>query len=320
MTQPVGLGPPLTIAPNQTMILCTYRSRDGQRAPCYSSFAIKNEFDGADRIDSLPQCALNCSLIRQHPRFARERMPEPARKTSETLSAGERMDALDWKTAEESLSNRGYAVADPILSPAECASLTALYKDESRFRSQIIMERYRFGIGDYKYFGHPLPELVSNLRTNSYPHLAGIANRWAEALGMTGLQYPEDHAAFLRVCRKAGQTKPTPWLLHYEAGGYNCLHQDIYGDVVFPLQLTAFLSRRGADYAGGEFLLVEQRPRAQSRGDAIATEQGELVIFATRHRPLQGARGWYRAALRHGVSTIHRGTRYTLGIIFHDAK
>ena len=247
-------------------------------------------------------------------------MPEPARKTSEILSVGERMDALDWKTAEESLSSRGYAVVDPILSPAECASLTALYKDESRFRSQIIMERYRFGIGDYKYFGHPLPELVSNLRTNAYPHLAGIANRWAEPLGMTGLRYPEDHAAFLRVCRKAGQTKPTPLLLHYEAGGYNCLHQDIYGEVSFPLQMVFMLGQYGRDWDGGEFILVEQQPRAQSRAEVVHADQGQAIVFTTRYRPVKGARGYYRVNLRHGVSRVHRGTRYTLGIIFHDAK
>src|SRR6266496_1802622 len=243
-------------------------------------------------------------------------MPEAARRTSEILPVGERMDVLDWKTAEESLSNRGYAVVDPILSPAECASLTALYKDESRFRSQIIMERYRFGIGDYKYLGHPLPELVANLRTNAYPHLAGIANRLAEPLGMTGLRYPEDHAAFLRVCRKAGQTKPTPLLLHYEAGGYNCLHQDIYGKWVFPFQALFFLSEAEREYSGGEFMLVEQRPRAQSIAEVIGGDLGEMVIFTTRYRPIKGSRGYYRANVKHGVSRVRSGKRYTLGIIF----
>jgi hypothetical protein len=163
------------------------------------------------------------------------------------------------------------------------------------------------------------PPLVEALRRHAYPPLAAIANQWEAALG-TATLHPPDLAGLLARCRKRGQTKPTPLLLHYEAGGYNCLHQDLYGDVVFPLQLTCFLSRRGVDYEGGDFLLVEQRPRAQSRGESIATEQGEIVIFATRHRPIQGARGWHRAALRHGVSTIQRGTRYTLGVIFHDAK
>jgi hypothetical protein len=181
------------------------------------------------------------------------------------------------------------------------------------------MERFRFGAGDYQYFAAPLPELVSELRVHAYPPLAAIANRWEEALG-TRTRHPATLEEMQALCRRHGQTKPTPLLLHYEAGGYNCLHQDLYGDVVFPLQLTGFLSRRGVDYEGGEFLLVEQRPRAQSRGEAITTEQGELVIFATRHRPVKGTRGWYRAGLRHGVSTIHRGTRYTLGVIFHEAR
>jgi hypothetical protein len=194
-----------------------------------------------------------------------------------------------------------------------------MYGERERFRSRVEMERFRFGIGDYQYFAAPLPPLVEALRVHAYPPLAAIANRWEEALG-TRTRHPATLAELRAVCRRHGQTKPTPLLLHYEAGGYNCLHQDIYGEVVFPLQLTAFLSRRGVDYDGGDFLLVEQRPRAQSRGEAIATEQGELVIFATRHRPIEGARGWYRAALRHGVSTVRRGTRYTLGVIFHDAK
>jgi hypothetical protein len=194
-----------------------------------------------------------------------------------------------------------------------------MYGDRERFRSRVEMERFRFGVGDYQYFAAPLPPLVEGLRVHSYPPLAAIANRWEQALSAR-TRHPASLRELQALCRRHGQTRPTPLLLHYEAGGYNCLHQDVYGDVVFPLQVTAFLSRRGVDYDGGEFLLVEQRPRAQSRGEAIATEQGELVIFPTRHRPLEGARGWYRAALRHGVSTIRRGTRYTLGIIFHDAK
>src|SRR5207253_8652544 len=189
---------------------------------------------------------------------------------------------------------------------------------DARFRSRVDMARYRFGEGDYKYLAHPLPPLVQSLRSEAYPRLAGLANAWEGALG-SPTRYPEDLAGLRALCRRHGQTKPTPLLLHYEAGGYNCLHQDLYGDVVFPLQLTCFLSRPGVDYDGGEFLLVEQRPRAQSRGEVIAPVQGEMVIFATRHRPVQGTRrGWYRAALRHGVSSVHRGTRYTLGVIFHD--
>jgi len=181
------------------------------------------------------------------------------------------------------------------------------------------MARYRFGVGEYRYFAAPLPPLVQALRERAYPPLAAIANQFEAALG-TATLHPTTLAGLLGVCHKRGQKKPTPLLLHYLAGGYNCLHQDLYGDVAFPLQITAFLSRRGVDYEGGDFLLVEQRPRAQSRGEAIATEQGEMVIFTTRHRPARGARGWYRTTMRHGVSTITRGTRYTLGVIFHDAK
>jgi hypothetical protein len=205
-----------------------------------------------------------------------------------------------------------------VLTPDECEALVALYAVQDRFRSRVDMARYRFGVGEYKYFAAPLPPVVEALRVEAYPPLAAIANQWQAALGDPDL-FPADLAALRRRCRKHGQTKPTPLLLRYEAGGYNCLHQDLYGDVVFPLQLTCFLSRRGVDYEGGDFLLVEQRPRAQSRGEAIATEQGEIVVFTTRHRPVEGARGVYRAAMRHGVSRLTRGLRYTLGVIFHDA-
>ncbi|MBI3636911.1 MAG: 2OG-Fe(II) oxygenase [Candidatus Rokubacteria bacterium] len=234
-----------------------------------------------------------------------------------TLAA--RLADLDWTALETSLAEFGYAKTPPLLTPDECESLIALYGDERRFRSHIDMARYRFGIGDYKYFAEPLPPLVRELRERAYPPLAAIANRWEAALG-TRQRYPETLAELLRLCARRGQTKPTPLLLHYEAGGYNCLHQDLYGEIAFPLQLTAFLSRRGVDYEGGDFLLVEQRPRAQSRGEAIATEQGEVVIFTTRYRPVAGARGPYRATMRHGVSRITAGRRYTLGVIFHNAR
>ncbi len=226
---------------------------------------------------------------------------------------------LDWTALERSLWDWGYAKTPPVLTPSECEALITLYVDDSRFRSRVDMARYRFGEGDYKYLAHPLPPLVEALRAHAYPRLATLANAWEEALG-SRVRYPPDLDGLLALCRRHGQTKPTPLLLHYEAGGYNCLHQDLYGDVAFPLQITAFLSRRGVDYDGGDFLLVEQRPRAQSRGEAIHTEQGELVIFATRHRPVAGARGWFRTTMRHGVSRITRGSRYTLGIIFHDAQ
>ena len=230
-----------------------------------------------------------------------------------------RLDALDWSAIERSIWEYGYAKTPPVLTPGECADLAAVYDDESRFRSRIDMARYRFGVGEYKYFAAPLPPLVEALRLNAYPPLAAIANQWQAAFGDPEL-FPTDLQALLRRCHKRGQTKPTPLLLRYEAGGYNCLHQDLYGDVVFPLQLTCFLSRRETDYTGGDFLLVEQRPRAQSRGESIAPEQGEMVIFATRYRPVEGARGIYRGAMRHGVSRITSGSRYTLGVIFHDAK
>jgi hypothetical protein len=247
-------------------------------------------------------------------------MAQAASKAAATLSIAQRIEALDWNNAEQSLSERGYAVAAPVLSPAECDSIIALYNDASRFRSHIIMERYRFGIGDYKYFANPLPELVAELRTSAYSHLAEVANDWAKALGEKIPPYPREHAAFLRICHKAGQTKPTPLMLHYEAGGYNCLHQDLYGDVSFPLQMVFLLGQYGRDWEGGEFILVEQQPRAQSKPQVVLADCGQAIIFTTRYRPVKGSRGYYRVNLRHGVSRVHHGTRYTLGIIFHDAK
>jgi hypothetical protein len=236
------------------------------------------------------------------------------------IAAEERVDALDWVALEDSLSARGYAITESLLTAEECSQLVGLYKDEKRFRSHIIMERYRFGVGDYKYFENPLPQVVASLRTAAYPHLATIANRWAEALGERGAPYPLHHADFLKICHKVGQTKPTPLMLHYEVGGYNCLHQDLYGEVSFPLQMVFLLGQEGRDWEGGEFILVEQQPRAQSKAEVVRANQGQAIIFTTRYRPVRGTRGYYRVNLRHGVSRVHRGTRYTLGIIFHDAK
>jgi uncharacterized protein len=247
-------------------------------------------------------------------------MPEATRKVIDCDSIAQRVGSLDWKTAAGSLSDRGYAITAPILSDAECNSLVALYNDAGKFRSHIIMERYRFGIGDYKYFANPLPEAVAQLRSSAYSYLAEVANHWAETLGENAAQYPREHAAFLKTCHKAGQTKPTPLMLHYEVGGYNCLHQDLYGDVSFPLQMVFLLGQRGHDWEGGEFILVEQQPRAQSKPQVVLANQGEAIIFTTRYRPVKGSRGFYRVNLRHGVSRVHRGTRFTLGIIFHDAK
>jgi uncharacterized protein len=235
-------------------------------------------------------------------------------------SIEKRIDALEWASLEESLSARGYVVTAPILTADECARIIALYPAEDRFRSHIIMERHRFGVGDYKYFADPLPDLVTELRRSAYPHLAMVANEWATALGETKPSYPDDLAAFLKICHKAGQTKPTPLVLHYEAGGYNCLHQDLYGEVAFPMQMVFLLGQPGRDWEGGEFLLVEQQPRAQSKAEVVAANRGQAIIFTTRYRPVRGSRGYYRVNLRHGVSRVHCGTRYTLGIIFHDAK
>jgi uncharacterized protein len=247
-------------------------------------------------------------------------MAQGARKTAATLSVTERIETLDWAAAERSLSECGYAVTVPVLSHAECDALVALFKDDGRFRSHIIMERYRFGIGDYKYFANPLPEVVAELRRSAYPRLAEVANHWAEALGEDTPRFPGEHAAFLKTCHKAGQTKPAPLMLHYEAGGYNCLHQDLYGEVSFPLQMVFLLGQHGVDWDGGEFILVEQQPRAQSKAQVAIADCGQAIIFTTRYRPVKGSRGYYRANLRHGVSRVHRGTRFTLGVIFHDAK
>ena len=234
-------------------------------------------------------------------------------------SIADRLSALDWDSIEAGLWARGHAGTPPVLTPDECAAIAAIYPDDSRFRSRIDMARHRFGAGEYKYLAHPLPPLVAELRTHAYPPLSRIANRWHEALG-DGTRHPDTLDAFLARCAEHGQTKPTPLLLRYEAGGYNALHQDLYGDVAFPMQLLCFLDRPGVDYDGGEFLLVEQRPRAQSVGEVIAGAQGALVFFTTRVRPARSARGWYRASVRHGVSRVRRGVRRTLGVIFHDAR
>lgn len=231
-----------------------------------------------------------------------------------------RIDTLDWNSLAESLGSRGYAVTSQLLTRDECAAIIALYNDDSRFRSHIIMERHRYGVGDYKYFAHPLPEMVVSARTTAYPHLAEIANQWAKAFGEKREPYPADYSAFLKICHRAGQTRPTPLILHYEAGGYNCLHQDLYGDVAFPLQMVFLLGQPGRDWQGGEFVLVEQQPRAQSKAEIVTAGEGQAILFTTRYRPVKGSRGFYRVNLRHGVSRVHTGTRFTLGLIFHDAK
>jgi len=230
-----------------------------------------------------------------------------------------RIEDLDWTQITAALDERGYATAGGLLTAGECADLIALYADERRFRKRVEMERLRFGAGEYKYFAVPLPDVIQQMRAAFYPRLAPIANRWAAQ--MRGAQlFPPTLGGLQELCGRHGQLKPTPLLLRYEAGGYNCLHQDLYGEIAFPLQITCLLSRPERDFAGGEFLLVEQRPRAQSRGEAITLEQGEAIIFPNAHRPVRGTRGHYRVNVRHGVSRIHRGLRFSLGVIFHDAK
>jgi uncharacterized protein len=230
-----------------------------------------------------------------------------------------RVAALDWQRVVTNLDADGHARIGPVLTPEECASLAAHYADGTRFRSRIVMARHGFGRGEYQYFTYPLPALVGALRTALYPRLCGLASRWNEAMGIA-LHYPEAHAAFLDRCHRAGQTKPTPLLLQYGAGDYNCLHQDLYGEHVFPLQVVFLLSAPGTDFSGGELVLTEQRPRMQSRAEVVPLAQGDGVIFAVHHRPVRGARGFYRVTMRHGVSRVRSGRRHTLGVIFHDAK
>ncbi|HEX5462222.1 MAG TPA: 2OG-Fe(II) oxygenase [Steroidobacteraceae bacterium] len=220
-------------------------------------------------------------------------------------------------TAE--LSFRGCAVLPGLVSAVDCRELAELYDDDSRFRSRVIMSRHGFGQGEYKYFSYPLPPLVARLRASLYPHLAPVANEWSRRLG-GDRRYPASLEAFLEGCHAAGQVKPTPLLLRYGAEDYNCLHQDLYGEWVFPLQLTVLLSRPGRDFRGGEFVLTEQRPRMQSRAEVVPLEQGDAVVFAVHHRPVHGTRGDYRVNLRHGVSRVRSGRRHTLGVIFHDAS
>lgn len=229
------------------------------------------------------------------------------------------VETLPWDELHAALDDHGFAVTPwPILDPAECAALADEFDNDGLFRSTVDMARQRFGEGTYRYYRYPLPAVVAATREAAYPHLAEIADQWATRLG-DATRYPHDHAAFVRVCRHAGQTRPTPLILRYGPGGWNALHQDLYGEVAFPLQLTVSLTRPGVDFDGGENLFVEQRPRAQSRGSSVTVPLGHAVIFATRHRPVSGTRGTYRATMRHGVSTVRSGRRVTLGVIFHDA-
>ncbi|WP_042701363.1 2OG-Fe(II) oxygenase [Azospirillum sp. B506] len=225
---------------------------------------------------------------------------------------------LDWARIEAELESVGHAVVGPLLDGESCKALTELYEQDTPFRSRVVMERHGFGKGEYKYFSHPLPEPIMALRGPLYRRLAPVANRWAAAMGLD-TRYPAEHAEFLERCHAAGQTRPTPLLLKYGPGDYNCLHQDLYGETVFPLQVAILLSVPGTGFTGGEFILTEQRPRLQSRATVVPLELGEAVVFPVDQRPLQGSRGTYRVRHRHGVSPVRSGVRHTLGIIFHDA-
>jgi uncharacterized protein len=230
-----------------------------------------------------------------------------------------RVKTLDWERVSQDLDAQGSAMIQRLLSPNECQAVAGLYPKDDIFRSHVVMGQHGFGRGEYKYFGYPLPDLIAGLRTAVYPHLVPIANRWNNAMGID-VRYPEKHAHFIERCRQAGQVRPTLLLLQYGADDYNCLHQDLYGEHVFPLQLAILLSEPNKDFTGGEFVMTEQRPRMQSRPIVVPLRQGDGVVFAVHHRPVQGTRGVYRVNLRHGVSRIRSGHRHTVGIIFHDAQ
>jgi uncharacterized protein len=228
-------------------------------------------------------------------------------------------EKIDWNQVAQDLDEQGSAMIQRLLSADECRAIASLYPEDDAFRSKVVMGRHGFGRGEYKYFSYPLPDLIASLRTAVYPRLVPIANRWNTAMGID-VRYPEKHADFIERCHQAGQVRPTPLLLQYGAGDYNCLHQDLYGDHVFPLQLAILLSEPGKDFTGGEFVMTEQRPRMQSRPMVVPLRQGDGVVFAVHNRPVQGTRGFYRVNLRHGVSRIRSGHRHTVGIIFHDAQ
>jgi uncharacterized protein len=246
-----------------------------------------------------------------------------AAKTGMPSASSKRVEArvktLDWAHVSQDLDAQGSAMIQRLLSPDECQAVAGLYPKDDIFRSRVVMGQHGFGRGEYKYFGYPLPDLIAGLRTAVYPHLVPIANRWNSAMGID-VRYPEKHAHFIERCHQAGQVRPTPLLLQYGADDYNCLHQDLYGEHVFPLQLAILLSEPNKDFTGGEFVMTEQRPRMQSRPIVVPLRQGDGVVFAVHHRPVQGSRGVYRVNLRHGVSRIRSGHRHTVGIIFHEAQ
>ena len=245
--------------------------------------------------------------------------PATNAKTSSATNIDSRVDGYRWSKVSEHLDAHGWALVKNLLTSNECAAVAELYADDRHFRSHIVMARHGFGRGEYKYFAYPLPDTVAELRTALYPRLAPIANRWNESMGI-GVRYPDAHADFLARCHKAGQTRPTPLLLQYGEGDFNALHQDLYGEHVFPLQVAILLSEPEKDFTGGEFVLTEQRPRMQSRAEVVPLRRGDGVVFAVHNRPVQGTRGIYRVNLRHGVSRLRSGHRHTVGVIFHDAK
>jgi hypothetical protein len=249
-----------------------------------------------------------------------KRMTDRHASPLDRVAAGlpERLAACDWQRLEADLNGFGCATIEALLPRGACQALRQFYPDDALFRSRIQMGRHGFGKGEYKYFGYPLPSVVATLREAAYLHLAPIANRWQAAM-RSDARFPADHAVFLKSCHAAGQKRPTPLLLQYEAGDYNCLHQDVYGELVFPLQLAVLLSTPGEDFTGGDFVLTEQRPRMQSRAEVVPLRQGDAVVFAVRDRPAQGTKGTYRVQMRHGISRLRSGHRHTLGIIFHDA-
>lgn len=228
------------------------------------------------------------------------------------------LDHVDWHAVEDALNDVGSAVLPSLLTHDACDALIALYPQDRVYRSRVVMERHGFGRGEYQYFAYPLPDLIAQLRTSLYPPLATIANRWNQTMDID-VRYPAKHADFLRRCHEAGQLRPTPLILQYGPGDYNCLHQDLYGEHVFPLQVAILLSEPGVDFTGGEFVMTEQRPRMQSRPEVVPLRRGDAVVFAVHHRPVQGTRGTYRVNMRHGVSRLRSGRRHTVGIIFHDA-
>ena len=242
----------------------------------------------------------------------------PSTDLTKSPTTEDRLSILDWPAVERDLDLQGSAVIPGLLTPAECDAVAGLYAQEAGFRSRVVMSRHGFGRGEYRYFAYPLPDLVQALRTGLYPRLSPLANRWNALMGID-VRYPSTHGEFLDRCHAAGQVRPTPLLLQYGANDYNCLHQDLYGEHVFPLQVAILLSQPGRDFTGGEFVITEQRPRMQSRPEVAPLAQGDALIFAVHHRPVAGSRGTYRVNLRHGVSRVRSGRRHTLGVIFHDA-